>query len=514
ADKVPPERLRSQAPTPSVLPRQLVDQVRFTIAEIRIEGNTLVTTPELLEQVRGFLGSSKSLDDLNGARDAIRAAYRSRGYELLSVDYLAGRSRAGIHYLAVREVRIGKVTVKGTREIAEGEVRRQLPDLKEGGTPRLGPLARELFLFNDNPGRNATLEFAAGAPGVTDVEIKVAEQPQSRLAATFNNTGNQATGSTRVGLNWNHANFLGLSHQVGASVTTSVERPERVFQAGFGYSVPLPTLGDTLSFSASYSDSDSGRVADVFNISGKGTTFGAHYQHNLRRDALSRHVLDVGYDERHYRDIVDFFGTNLGVSVTVKPVSAGYRYLSNGSGESLSLGATVQQNLPGGVRNDDATYAASRAGADARWQAWQFDAAWQRELASGWMPAVRMNAQYTSDPLIAAEQFGLGGLRAVRGFREREGAGDRGLRGSFELSGPRIARTHRLLAFFDAGRSTRLNAQPGEIVTEGLSSIGIGWRGQFGSSVQVSADFAQILNGTARNPRGDRFLHLSAVWWF
>ncbi len=504
----------AQAQTPSVLPQQLVDQIRFTIAEIRIEGNTLVGTPELLEQTGRFIGSGKSIADLNGARDAIREAYLSRGYELLSVDYDGRRSRAGVHYFVVREVRVGKVTVSGNKEIAEGEIRRQLPELEETGTPRLLQLARELFLFNDNPGRNATLEYTVGAPGTTDVAIKVAEQPQSRLAATFNNTGNQATGSTRVGLNWNHSNFLGLSHQIGASVTTSIERPERVFQAGFGYSVPLPTLGDTMSFSASYSDTDSGRVADAFNISGKGTTFGAHYQHNLKRDALSRHVIDVGYDERHFRDVVDFFGTNLGVSVTVKPVSAGYRYLSNSSGEALSLAATVQQNLPGGVRNDDATYAASRVGANSKWQSWQFDAAWQRELPSGWMPAVRMNAQYAAAPLIAAEQFGLGGLRAVRGFREREGAGDRGLRANLELYGPRFAGTHRLLGFVDMGRSKRLKPQPGEIGTEGLSSIGVGWRGQFGTSVQVSADFAQISNGTARNPRGDKFLHLSAVWWF
>jgi hemolysin activation/secretion protein len=166
------------------------------------------------------------------------------------------------------------------------------------------------------------------------------------------------------------------------------------------------------------------------------------------------------------------------------------------------------------VRNESATYAASRAGANASWQSWQFDAGWQRELASGWMPAVRMNAQYASAPLIAAEQFGLGGLRAVRGLHEREGAGDRGHRANFEVYGPRLGEGQRLLGFFDAGRTKRLNAQPGEIGTEGLSSAGIGWRGQFGTSVQVSADFARILNGTARNPRGDSMLHLSAVMWF
>ena len=496
------------------IPAEFARQIRFTIAEIRIEGNTLIATPELLEPLQRFLGSGKSIEDLNAARDALRDAYRSRGYELLSIDYDGARSRSGIHYFVAREVRIGKITVAGNREIAEGEIRRQLPGLEEGRTPRLAQVARELFLFNDNPGRNATLQYAAGAAGTTDVTIKVAEQPQSRLGINFNNTGNRQTGATRAGLIWNHANFLGLSHQLSASVTTSPERSERVLQAGFGYSVPLPAFGDTLYFSASYSDTNLGRVADVFNISGKGTTWGAHYQHNLRRDAFARHVLDFGYDERHFRDVVDFFGTNLGVSVTVRPFSAGYRYTASGAGQVFSLAATLQQNIPGGPRNDNATYAASRAGADARWQSWQFDAAWQREFASGWMPAVRVNAQYANEPLITAEQFGLGGLRAVRGLAEREGLGDRGLRGNFELYSPRIGGSHRLLGFIDAGRSTRLNPQPGELGAERVSSFGIGWRGQFGTGLQVSADFAQLLNGTTRNPRGDRMLHVSAVWWF
>lgn len=503
----------AQAQAPKPLPPELIDAIRFTIAEIRIEGNTLVPAEGLLETVKPFLGSSKRLDDLNGARRAIAEAYRVQGYELLSIDYDARRSRAGVHYFVVREVRIGKVRVSGNQAIAEAELRRQLPSLREGETPRLDQIARELFLLNDNPGRNAGLEYAAGAPGTTDVEIKVAEQPQLRTAATFNNTGTSATGTSRLGMYAAHANFLGRSHQVSASLTTS-DRPSRMLQAGLGYVVPLPEWGDSVALSASYSDVDSGRVADLFNVSGKGSTWGLHYQKNLLRSATSRHVLDLGYDERRFRDLVDFFGVNLGVSVTDKPVSLGYRYSGAVPGGALSLGATLQQNIPGGLRNDNATYAAARAGADARWQSWQFDATWQRELGAGWMAEARFAGQYAHQPLIAAEQFGLGGLRAVRGFRERDGAGDRGSRVNLELQGPRFGDSQRLLGFFDFGRSERINAQPGERAREGVSSIGVGWRGQFKNGFQATVDYAFVTNGTARNPKGDQMLHVSAIYWF
>lgn len=495
-------------------PAELTRAIRFTIAEIHVEGNTLVSAAELQADLEPLLGSGRGINDLNAAGAAIGQAYRMRGYELLSVRYDPQRSRGGVHYFVVNEVRIGGVRVSGNPLVTESQVRRELPSLTEGTTPRLGQLARELFLFNDNPTHNAALEYSRGAPGITDVEVKVTAQPPQRLAATFNNTGTRATGVSRLGLNWNHGNFLSRSHQVAASLTTSVERPERVFVAGFSYLVPLPALGDQLAFTASYSDVDSGRVADLFNVSGKGAAWSAHYLRNLARTATSRHTLDFGYDERRYRDVIDFSGTNLGVDVTAKPLSASYRYGALIAGQSVSFGVSLQQNIPGGARNNDATYAASRVGAKARWRSWQLDAGWQREFDSGWMPSVRLAGQAARAPLIAAEQYGLGGMRAVRGFQERDGAGDRGWRANLEFHGPRLGEAQRLFGFVDLGKSVRLNAQPGERASEGVTSYGAGWRGQFARRLEIGADIAKVANGTPRDPRGDWKLHVSVLWWF
>lgn len=505
--------VHAQSPASKSLPTELIDAIRFTIGEVRVEGSSLVPADALQEAVKRHLGTGKRLEDLNGARSAIVEAYRARGYELLSVDYDSRRSREGIHYFVVRELRIGKVRVTGNKAIAETELRRQLPSLREGEVPRLGQIARELFLLNDNPGRNAGLAYSAGAPGTTDVEIKVAEQAQWRGAVTYSNTGSTGTGSSRFGLLASHANVFGRSHQLSVNLTTS-DRPERVFQLGLGYLVPLPAWGDSLAFNASYTDVDSGRVADLFNVAGKSAAWGAHYQRNLLRDSASRHVLDIGYDERRYRDLVDFFGINLGTSVTVKALNAGYRYSANWPGNAIALGVTLQQNLPGGERNDDASYALARAGADARWQSLQLDGSWQRELGAGWGTELRFAGQHASEPLIGAEQFGLGGARAVRGLHERDGAGDRGMRLHVELLGPRFGETQRLLGFADFGRSHRINALPGESTGEGASSVGVGWRAQFRNGLQLSADYAYVTNGTLRKEKGDTMFHLSAAWWF
>lgn len=514
AGLVPSEYAVGQDAQPRLLPAPLRELVRFTIAEIRIEGNTLLPGDELLAAVQPFLGSGRRPEDIEGARRAILDAYRGKGHELLSVDYLAARSREGIHYFAVREVRVGRVVVSGNQTLSQAGIRAQLPGLREGETPRMPQLARELFLFNDNPGRRATLEYVPGGPGLTDVTVKVEEAPQTRAAAYINNTGTPATGNTRAGIQALHTDLFGLGHQVGGAFTTSPERPSRVFQVGASYVLPLPSLGDSVSFSASYSDVDSGRIADIVNVSGKGSAFGVRYLRNLARDASARHVLEVGYDERRYRDVVDFFGTNLGASVTAKPLSIAYRYSATAGSTSYSAGAAIQRNLPGGKFNDDASYAFARAGADARWKSVVLEAGWHHETKGGWGGAVRGAAQLADEPLIAGEQFGLGGARTVRGFYEREGAGDRGVRGSVELYAPRLAQSHRLLAFFDFGRSTRIDALPGERTSERVGSVGFGWRAQPGRPWSLSADLAYVTEGTSTHRNGDTMLHISAVYSF
>ena len=488
--------------------------LRFTLAQIIVTGNTLVADADLQAVLAPLLGAEKTLDDLSVAKRTIMALYRDRGYELLSVDYNAPKSRGGVHQFDVREVKIGKVRVIGAEQISAENVRRQLPELREGSTPRMGQLARELFLFNDTPQRSATVTYLPAAQGVTDVEVKVAEKPQLHYEITLNNSGSASTGESRLGFVLHHDNLFDRSHQLTLGLTGSPEKPGRVRQISGSYRVPLPELGASVVLSASDSNSNSGLVANLFNVSGGGTTVAAHYQHSLARDAAAHHVLDVGFDIRRYRDTVDYFGVNIGTSVTTRPVSVAYNYVHSAPQDNLSARAIVQANVPGGSLNQDADYAASRVGASAKWQTLQLQGSWQHALASGWTVQMRYVAQRSSGPLIASEQFALGGQNAVRGFAEGEARGDHGSRANLEWTTPRFAGSHRAVAFADIGESKRLNPQAGELPSQTLGSYGLGWRGQFDGGLNIWADAAVVVRGTALHPKGSTRLHLSSVWFF
>ena len=69
---------------------------------------------------------------------------------------------------------------------------------------------------------------------------------------------------------------------------------------------------------------------------------------------------------------------------------------------------------------------------------------WENASAEGlWMLFARLDSQFTSDALVGAEQFGVGGHNGVRGYREREFLGDSGVTATLEL------RTPIFVGFFD-----------------------------------------------------------------
>ena len=135
--------------------------------------------------------------------------------------------------------------------------------------------------------------------------------------------------------------------------------------------------------------------------------------------------------------------------------------------------------------------------------------------------AARFDLQHTEDVLAAPEQFGIGGAHSVRGFLERERADDRGHGGSVELHTPDLSArlgwkdwTARLLAFYDFGRTSRVNPQPGEAVHNGIASAGLGVRLGKEKNFSMRLDLAQILDPGGTRERNHWRFAFGSVWTF
>jgi len=71
-----------------------------------------------------------------------------------------------------------------------------------------------------------------------------------------------------------------------------------------------------------------------------------------------------------------------------------------------------------------------------KWVTATFNASRDQMIATNWILTLKADGQIASEPLISNEQFGLGGLAGVRGYREGEVFGDSGWRVSLEQKTP------------------------------------------------------------------------------
>jgi len=349
-----------------------------------------------------------------------------------------------------------------------------------------------------------------------DATLRVSDEKPWKVFATLDNTGRPETGKLRLGVGYQHANVGDRDHILTLQYVTSPEKLREVGIYGVSYRIPLYSLGDSLDFFGGYSDVDSGKVADVFNISGKGTVLGAHYSQNLRKGDNYQHKLIYGLEHRAYRNSVDFLGMPLGNNVTVHPLSLGYVGQWSLAATDSGLYLTLIQNISGGSKGGDADFAAARSGALSDYNLLRFGVNVARTVAADWQLRAALDGQYTNKALVPGEQFGLGGMDSVRGFYEREIADDKGYRASLELYTPEfgastgIAGAHaRAVLFYDTGEVRRNNALPGETGKTSIASVGAGLRFGLGKPFSVRVDYAYVVDPAGSQTRGHEQIHFS-----
>ena len=165
--------------------------------------------------------------------------------------------------------------------------------------------------------------------------------------------------------------------------------------------------------------------------------------------------------------------------------------------------------------------AANRTDAKAAYRLYRYNLNYTRLLPSDFQGRLQFFGQTTSDALVPGEQFGLGGADNVRGFFEREITNDWGNRMTVELTSPDLAAMAdwkslraRVAAFYDWGHVRRNDPQPGDTVSESISSAGMGVRLAALNNYSLRVDMACVLQPGGSQQRGDWKLHalLSALF--
>jgi hemolysin activation/secretion protein len=475
---------------------------RFDIQRFAVTGNTLLPNEEVERIVAPFTGSQKNFEDIQRALKALEAAYRDRGFGVVQVLLPEQAVTQGVVQFRVIEPKVGRVAISGNKHFDSDNVRHSLPTVKEGETPNSKAIARNLELVGEHPIKQTNVLLRSGASeGQVDVNVKVEDDKPWRAVLSLDNTGTSETGYLRSGIGFQHTNLFNRDHTITAQYITSPTQQSKVNIYGLGYRIPFYELNSSLDLIAGYSDVNSGTVQGLFSVAGSGTIFGARWNYYLPKWGELEQKATLGFDYRAFKNDVTLFGVGFVPDITIHPVSLTYGGLLRMAAAQLNFFAGVSANVPGGNDGRQSDFDNARAGATDNYTIFRYGASYLRAFANQWQLRATFNGQYTHDSLVPGEQFGLGGPDSVRGYLLREVANDRGYSSQLELYTPDLApkfglgdQHHaRLLAFYDFGSVERNNPLPGEQHSKFIASTGVGVRFNYGKTVSLRFDVAQIL---------------------
>ena len=507
------------AASPSASPAAA--QRRIAVSELTVTGNTLLPQSAIDALLARYKGE-RSLDELKGAAQALQEMYRQAGYGSV-VAYLPEQAlTSGRVSLAVLEGRIASVTVVGNQQFSVDNVRRSVPQLKEGQTPQVQRIDSQVQLANDNPARKLALTLEAGKnPGDVDARINVTEDSASRVTVSADNTGSEQTGRLRLGLSYQNAALFDRDHQVAAQVQFAPEEPSAVRIFSASYRVPLYSAGLLVGVYGTYSDVDAGSTptaAGSLQFNGKGRVLGASVMRLFDRVGEFEQRLTLSLDQREYQNNCAIQGLpagacgSAGESVSVSPLTADYS-VQRGGERPLAGNLSLSTNLGvGGRYGKAANFEAARAGAKKNYSVLRLGGYSGFALPAEWRAGLRVTSQFSGDGLVAGEQFGLAGSNVVRGYEEREFTGDSGLAGSFELTSPALfGLLLRGVVFVDGGFVRNNLGTPcnGTDTRCTLAAVGFGVRYGYGPA-QLKLDVANALQDGRSTQRNDTRVHFQA----
>ena len=491
-----------------------VPRVRFVVKKFVVEGENPLSESLTREVLEPFTGEHEGLDRLQSAAKALEEVFRKKGYAFYKVVVPPQRVTAGVIRLQVAAFPLKRITVKGNRHFSEKNILSSLPALRPGRSPNTLEVARSLLLANQHPAKRVAVFIRENPAGDgIDARVEARDIRPWQVFTSLSNTGERETGHCRLSLGLQHSNLFHRDHTMTLSYTTSPGRWDDVRQYGAYYRMPLygPAMGVSLFFT--HSRVDQGKIGDFFDVSGKGDFGGITVDHAFLPIGDYSHSLALGLQDRWFKNDTRFTGTPIGQDVRSRPVSLRYSGAWKTSGLNAGFYVEGACNISSGQDNNRAAYEASRAGADAHWYVLRAGGDIDRALPGGWDARARFSAQLTGEPLIPGEQFGLGGIRSVRGLDEREISGDSGYEVSLEVWAPPV-RTVRFLGFLDTGQIHLESPHPGQRGAQALTSIGAGLRWQWRRHVSVSLDAALVLDGSETTRSGDGKIHFNILYRF
>jgi len=481
---VPPGQNAPQLQAPSTLRRPVAPSPagttpRIRVTEIRVTGSTVFSAAQLAELTAPYVGRDVTAEDLSALRQALTLKYVNAGYINSGALLPDQKVAEGVIEYRIVEGRLSDITVTGAEHLDSSYVRERLA-LAGGAPVNVNALQDRLQILLQGPFiERINAELAPGdRPGEARLNARIQEGPRSHVSATLDNDISPSLGQARVGLRGQLLSPTGRGDIVGWELGYA----QGYAKAAVNYSIPLNSSDTTLDFFADISRASVvEKPLDALDIQSSSRTAGIRVNHPVFRDARSQFNLSAGFDRRQSQS--ELLGVGFAFSPGVQPdgeskVSV-FRFIQDYVDRDSTQATAVRSTVSVGVGAFGATNLGNNV-PNGKFVGWLGQFQHARRLGKSDNQLVfRFDAQLTNKPLLPLEQFAVGGMRTVRGFRTNQLVRDYGYATSVEVRIPVLrsqdgATVLQIAPFIDMGGAWYKGRATASPTT--LSSAGVGLR--------------------------------------
>ena len=479
--------------------------VRVSVKTFAFEGNHVFSKRQLAKVVAGYAGREITSEELEEARVALTKHYVDAGYINSGAQLPDQDVASGVIRFQIIEGRLTEIDLHGNFWYRSWWLRNQLR--RAAGRPvNFNDLKAGLQLLRQNPTiSRINAELKPGVkPGESILDVAVKDTQPFRSGFEISNKRPPSVGEGIGELYLTDLNLTG--HNDPIDLRWGLMRwtkDGKVDYADFdnisgSYELPVTPWNTTLAVHGSKSNSSI--IDETFaalGITSHSTEIGLALRQPLYRTLTNTVTASLSADRKHSETFLlgRPFTLSLGAIEGESDVFATrltLEWVNRSQVHVLALRSAFSLGLYGlgSTRADPRTAGGATAGAgnaqgfepeipDSKFLSWLGQAQYVRRIfdtealrkkpdATGWnmlretLLVLRLNAQLSDEPLLSLEQFSIGGMQSVRGYRENQLLRDNGVFASAELRVPLWLAKDKspvvsAAAFFDWGAGWNVN---------------------------------------------------------
>jgi hemolysin activation/secretion protein len=464
---------------------RLPGEARLFVRDFNFEGNRAFSDAELGAVAAPFKNRELGSDEIEQARRAITVHYVQHGYVNSGAVIPDQDPTNGIVTLRIIEGRVSQIKLEGNEWFTD---RHLLSRLQLGSAPplNLNKLQEGLQLLRQDPNmRQINAELKPGiAPGESLLEVKVKDEQPFRVGLQIDNQRPPSVGAGQLSLLASvlnlsgHSDPLHLRYGILNSGEDQVEFSELDNLEG-SYLLPLNRYETAIGIHGSRLNTRIGEaIFESLDITSLTESYGVFLRQPIYRTVNHEVAISAGFDHRVNNTwlLDEPFSISPGAvngEMVVSVLRVSQEWLWRGRNHVLALRSTFNFGLDAW----DATDNGVPGDPDATFFYWLGQAQYvQRLFKTQNQVVLRLSGQWTDEPLLALEQFSVGGFNTVRGYLENQLVRDRGVVSSIEFRVPVLfdksgAGTLHLAPFFDFGGAWNESGAPGPST---ICSTGLG----------------------------------------